>query len=155
VNRGLKTPLVLTRCTIRGWRADDAADLARHANDTGVAANLRDAFPDPYTVDDANIFLARVIIDQPIINFYLDIGGRAAGGIGLRLGSDIHRRTAEFGYWLGRAYWNRGIMSEAVGASAMPHSKRSIFADCTPNRSRTTGPRREYWKKPVLFSRGD
>src|SRR5262245_5956122 len=51
-----------------------------------------------------------------MINFCLDIGGRAAGGIGLRLGSDIHRRTAEFGYWLGRAYWNRGIMSEAVGA---------------------------------------
>jgi len=116
VNRGLKTPLVLTRCTIREWRADDAADLARHANDTGVAANLRDAFPNPYTVDEANIFLARVINDQPMINFCLDIGGRAAGGIGLRLGSDIHRRTAEFGYWLGRAYWNRGIMSEAVGA---------------------------------------
>jgi RimJ/RimL family protein N-acetyltransferase len=51
-----------------------------------------------------------------MINFCLDIGGSAAGGIGLRLGSDIHRRTAEFGYWLGRAYWNRGIMSEAVGA---------------------------------------
>jgi [ribosomal protein S5]-alanine N-acetyltransferase len=116
VNRGLKTPLVLTRCTIREWRADDAADLARHANDTGVAANLRDAFPNPYTVDDANIFLTCVINDQPVINFCLDIGGRAAGGIGLRLGSDIHRRTAEFGYWLGRAYWNRGIMSEAVGA---------------------------------------
>lgn len=80
MNRGLKTPLVLTRCTIREWRADDAADLARHANDTGVAANLRDAFPNPYTVDDANIFLARVINDQPMINFCLDIGGRAAGG---------------------------------------------------------------------------
>ncbi len=64
MNRGLKTPLVLTRCTIREWRADDAADLARHANDTGVAANLRDAFPNPYTVDDANIFLARVITEQ-------------------------------------------------------------------------------------------
>jgi ribosomal-protein-alanine N-acetyltransferase len=116
VTRELKTPLVLTRCTIREWRADDAADLARHANDIGVAANLRDAFPNPYTVDDANIFLARVINDQPMINLCLDIGGSAAGGIGLRLGSDIHRRTAEFGYWLGRAYWNRGIMSEAVGA---------------------------------------
>jgi ribosomal-protein-alanine N-acetyltransferase len=51
-----------------------------------------------------------------MMNFCLDIGGSAAGGIGLRLGSDIHRCTAEFGYWLGRAYWNRGIMSEAVAA---------------------------------------
>ena len=116
MTRGLKTPIVLTQCTIREWRAGDAVDLARHANDTGVAANLRDAFPNPYTVDDANIFLSRVINDQPMINFCLDIGGSAAGGIGLRLGSDIYRRTAEFGYWLGRACWNRGIMSEAVAA---------------------------------------
>ena len=112
----LKTPLVLTRCTIREWRVDDAADLAKHANDIGVAANLRDAFPSPYTLDDANTFLARIINDQPMVNFCLDIGGSAAGGIGLRFGSDIHRRTAEFGYWLGSAFWNRGIMSEAVGA---------------------------------------
>jgi len=116
VIRGLKTPLVLTLSTIREWRAEDAVDLAKHANDADVAANLRDAFPNPYTVDDANIFLASVINDQPMINFCLDIGGSAAGGIGLRLGSDIHRCTAEFGYWLGRAYWNRGIMSEAVAA---------------------------------------
>jgi ribosomal-protein-alanine N-acetyltransferase len=116
VTRGLKTPLLLARCTIREWRADDAADLAKHANDMGVASNLRDVFPNPYTLGDANKFLARIINDQPMVNFCLDIGGSAAGGIGLRLGSDIHRRTAEFGYWLGRAYWNRGIMSEAVGA---------------------------------------
>ena len=116
MNRRLKTPLVLTQCTIREWRADDAVDLAKHANDAGVAANLRDAFPNPYTIEDENIFLARVINDEPMINFCLDIGGSAAGGIGLRLGSDIHRHAAEFGYWLGRAYWNRGIMSEAVGA---------------------------------------
>jgi ribosomal-protein-alanine N-acetyltransferase len=115
VSGGLKTPLVLTRCTIREWRADDAIDLARHANDTLIAANLRDAFPNPYRVDDANLFLARVIRDQPTMNFCLDIDGSAAGGIGLRLGSDVHHRTAEFGYWLGRSYWNRGIMSEAVG----------------------------------------
>jgi RimJ/RimL family protein N-acetyltransferase len=65
--------------------------------------------------DDANLFLARVINDQPMMNFCLHIGRSAAGGIGLRLGSDVHHRTAEFGYWLGRPYWNRGIMSPAVG----------------------------------------
>jgi hypothetical protein len=44
VIRGLKTPLVLTLSTIRKWRAEDAVDLAKHANDADVAANLRDAF---------------------------------------------------------------------------------------------------------------
>ena len=34
------------------------------------------------------------------------------------LGEDIHRRSAEIGYWLGETYWNRGIVSEAVRALA-------------------------------------
>ena len=28
---------------------------------------------------------------------------------------DIERLSAEVGYWLGEAYWGRGIVSEAVG----------------------------------------
>ena len=34
--------------------------------------------------------------------------------ISVELGKDIHRYTAELGYWLGEPYWNRGLMTEAV-----------------------------------------
>jgi RimJ/RimL family protein N-acetyltransferase len=32
------------------------------------------------------------------------------------LGSDVHRRSAEIGYFVGEPWWNRGIATEAVGA---------------------------------------
>jgi len=40
----------------------------------------------------------------------------AAGGIGIRLGQDVHRHTASLGYWLAEEFWGRGIMTEAVAA---------------------------------------
>ena len=38
----------------------------------------------------------------------------AVGGIGILLQEDVHRRSAEIGYWLGEDYWGRGIVTEAV-----------------------------------------
>jgi ribosomal-protein-alanine N-acetyltransferase len=38
----------------------------------------------------------------------------AIGCIGLQIGRDVHRKTAELGFWLGEPFWGRGIMTEAV-----------------------------------------
>jgi len=38
----------------------------------------------------------------------------AIGSIGLFPGKDVHRLTAEMGYWLAEPYWGQGIMSEAA-----------------------------------------
>ncbi len=110
----LPTPLVLERCTIRDWRADDAESIAHHANDREVWLRVSDVFSYPYTIDNAHEFLARTMANEPRTNFAIEVNGAAVGGIGLRLGSDIRRHTAEVGYWLGREFWNCGIMSEAL-----------------------------------------
>lgn len=36
------------------------------------------------------------------------------GGIGLHPQSDIFRKNAELGYWLGEPYWGKGIMTRAI-----------------------------------------
>ncbi|HEU5246564.1 MAG TPA: GNAT family protein [Candidatus Udaeobacter sp.] len=108
--------LILERCTIRPWRLDDAESLAKHANNRNVWLALRDLFPHPYTIQDAHEFLQRAISEQPTTNFCLQVNGVAGGGSGTRFGQDVHRQTAELGYWLGENFWGRGIMTEAVAA---------------------------------------
>jgi [ribosomal protein S5]-alanine N-acetyltransferase len=106
----------LERCTIREWRMDDAPSLAKHANNRRVWLGLRDAFPHPYTIEDANRFLQGSVAGAPRKNFCIGIAGVAVGGIGLRPGEDVHRHTAEFGYWLAEEFWGKGIMTEVVPA---------------------------------------
>jgi RimJ/RimL family protein N-acetyltransferase len=45
------------------------------------------------------------------------VQGEAVGGIGLEVGSDIQCRSAEIGYWLGEAFWGKGIATDAVRAT--------------------------------------
>jgi ribosomal-protein-alanine N-acetyltransferase len=108
--------LLLDRCTIRDWRLDDAASLAKHANNRKVWLGLRDLFPHPYSVDDAKQFLQRTTSAQLTTDFCIEIEGSAAGGIGIRIGEDVHRHTAEVGYWVSEGFWGRGIASDAVTA---------------------------------------
>lgn len=108
--------LTLERCTIRPWRLDDAESLVKHANNRKVWIALRDIFPHPYTIEDANTFLESVINSELVTLFCVEANGAAVGGIGIRIGTDVHRRTAELGYWLGEEFWRRGIMTEAVAA---------------------------------------
>jgi ribosomal-protein-alanine N-acetyltransferase len=108
--------LVLRKCTIRPWRLDDAASIARHANNRKVWLAVRDRFPHPYTMQDGHEFLQRAITEQPEMKFCIEIEGAAVGGIGVHPGEDVHRHTATMGYWLGEEFWGRGIMTEAVTA---------------------------------------
>jgi ribosomal-protein-alanine N-acetyltransferase len=108
--------LQLSRSTIRPFRLDDAPSLAVHANNYKVWRNLRDLMPHPYTERDAVEFITRAAAEAPPTNFAIEVDGAAVGGIGLKLKDDIERIGAEIGYWLGEAYWGRGILSEAVPA---------------------------------------
>jgi RimJ/RimL family protein N-acetyltransferase len=90
--------------------------LQCYANNRNIWLNLRDGFPHPYTLEDAEAFLSGVAQEKPERIFALATPTEAIGCIGLRLGCDSHRKTAELGYWLAEPFWNRGIMSEAVTA---------------------------------------
>jgi ribosomal-protein-alanine N-acetyltransferase len=99
---------------LRLFSRGDAAALVRHANDHEVWRFLRDRFPHPYTRRDAEEWLRHVRNDSPPLNFAIEEGGEAVGGIGLIPGTDVDRVSAEVGYWLGRGAWGRGLATRAV-----------------------------------------
>ncbi len=106
--------LKLQSCTVRKCVVQDAVAIQRHANNRKIWIKLRDVFPHPYSLDDARAFLGFVLKEDPTTTFAIATESEAIGCIGLRLGTDVHRKAAELGYWLGESYWGRGIMSEAV-----------------------------------------
>jgi [ribosomal protein S5]-alanine N-acetyltransferase len=108
--------LNLPLCAIRSWSEDDAASLARHANDREVSMHLRDRFPFPYGIEQARTFLAWISKQPAPTVWAIEVNGEAAGGIGIELHTDVERISAEIGYWLGRAHWGRGIATEALKA---------------------------------------
>lgn len=100
--------------SLRPWTVDDKPSLVRYANNRKVWLNLTDGFPHPYTDACADAFLATVGRQDPVTFFAIATAEEAIGGIGVSIGSDIHRRTGEMGYWLAERFWGRGIVSEAV-----------------------------------------
>lgn len=108
----IRTPTAL----LRDWAPADAGSLVRHADNPLIAAMMRDAFPSPYTVEDARRFIALATSPGPRLFLAIEVEGEACGGIGISLLEDVHRRTAEIGYWLSEQYWGRGIISDAVRA---------------------------------------
>ena len=86
----------------------------KYANNRKIWANLRDGFHFPYNADHAHAFLVTVSRQNPVTFFAIATPDEAIGSIGLSLGQDVHRLTAEMGYWLAEPFWGRGMMSEVV-----------------------------------------
>ncbi len=99
---------------IRNFINEDAPNLAKFANNSKIWINLRDGFPHPYTLKDAEEFISTVNLVDPVTNYAIAIDDICVGAIGFILGKDLYKRTAELGYWLGEEYWNKGIMTKAV-----------------------------------------
>ncbi|PKM53189.1 MAG: GNAT family N-acetyltransferase [Firmicutes bacterium HGW-Firmicutes-5] len=101
---------------LRKWQKNDAESIAIVANNSAVAANLRNAFPNPYTLEDAKWYVDNCINNEGIkqITRSIVVGEKAVGSIGIFLKEDVYEKSGELGYWLAEEYWRQGIMSSAV-----------------------------------------
>jgi RimJ/RimL family protein N-acetyltransferase len=99
---------------LRELRKDDIQKLVDYANNEKVSINLRDGFPSPYTVADATKFIDMANSQNPKTIFAIDYQGNYVGNISLSLGTDVYRKSAEIGYFIGEPFWNKGIMTKAV-----------------------------------------
>jgi len=98
---------------LRRIKPQDRDQLAKIANNRKIWLNLRDQFPHPYSMQDADSYINMVIDEQPHFSFAIDLNGKFAGMIGIVGLNDVYKHTAEIGYWLGEPYWGHGIMTKA------------------------------------------
>jgi [ribosomal protein S5]-alanine N-acetyltransferase len=100
--------------TLRPWHLNDLESLVENANNPNIAKFMTNGFPNPYTSENGKNFIAMATAGKPIHIFAIDINGKAVGGIGIHPQSDILCKNAELGYWLGEAYWGKGIVTKAI-----------------------------------------
>ena len=99
---------------LRSLRYADREHLAELANNLKIWNNLRNMFPHPYTLEDADKFLDMVKQQEPQVTFAIDCKYQFAGVIGLVLQPDVYKKGAEIGYWIGEPFWGLGIATMAL-----------------------------------------
>mgnify|MGYP003623229237 CR=1 FL=1 len=99
---------------LREWALDDVHYVVKNANNINVWNNLTEGFPQPYT-EQASIDYINSQNGKPKPHeFAIVVDNNAVGGVSVFPRDNIYHITAEIGYWLGEAYWGKGIMTEAV-----------------------------------------
>jgi ribosomal-protein-alanine N-acetyltransferase len=110
----LRTP----RLTLRPWRESDLEDLYEYASVDGVG-QMAGWLPHKDREESKRVL--RDFIDGKH-TFALEYEGKVIGSLGIDRYNEANlpalqdQRGREIGYVLGRDYWGRGLMTEAVGA---------------------------------------
>jgi RimJ/RimL family protein N-acetyltransferase len=117
---------------LRPLRMSDEGSLQRCANDPAVAYFLA-RMPSPHTSGDARQWIRKTAsMARGDSGYYLGIAraenDEIIGVIGLRNLKPSDKK-AELTYWLGRRFWKKGLMSEAV-----PLMLRFAFRELKLNR---------------------
>lgn len=89
-------------------------EIQRLANNHAIAINLRDAFPYPYTIEDAATFLELATNGALGRVYGVYDGDIFVGCCSLIPQQDVYRLNAEIGYWIGEPYWGKGYATEVV-----------------------------------------
>ncbi|MBQ6610306.1 MAG: GNAT family N-acetyltransferase [Oscillospiraceae bacterium] len=120
MNRPAQLPgsdvLMTQRLTLRRWNQKDAEDLYRYACDPDVGPIA--GWPPHKNPDESRAVIRDVLNGREAYAICLKEDGRAIGAIELKLNghTDLTDRDdeCEMGYWLGKPFWGRGIVPEAV-----------------------------------------
>ena len=108
--------LMTQRLILRRWEQADAEDLYRYASDADVGPIA--GWPPHKNPDESRAVIRDVLNGREAYAICLKEDGRAIGAIELKLNghTDLTDRDdeCEMGYWLGKPFWGRGIVPEAV-----------------------------------------
>jgi ribosomal-protein-alanine N-acetyltransferase len=108
------------RLTLRPFRAEDEDALQALAGDRAIA-DTTISVPHPFKSEHARAWIAEHGRDDPSpLHRYFAVILRSEGAlVGVVALRDIDREhaQAELSFWIGRAYWGRGLASEAAAAA--------------------------------------
>lgn len=101
---------------LRQWELRDTDGLEKYANNKRIADNLRDVFPHPYTREDAEQFINGSQNSEPDkrLVFAITHLDEAIGCISISRKEDVHRKSAEIGFWVAEEYWNQSVATMAT-----------------------------------------
>lgn len=100
---------------LKKWEMSFANSLAESANDVRIVRWLNEGFPNPYTLQDAERFIGNVLSDGKAYHRAIVSDEKVIGGISAACKRGAMRFCADLGYWLAPDFWNKGIMTAAVG----------------------------------------
>ena len=103
-------------CKIRKWKLTDAKDIAVALSNKKIQDNLRDGLPYPYSEQDGIDFISSMLSanEDETFAFAITLDDKVIGSIGVFRQQNIHRQTAEMGYYIAEEHWGKGIMTDAV-----------------------------------------
>ncbi len=102
------------KMNLRKLEESDLESIVKYANNKAISDNLTNAFPYPYTESDGKKFIEKVRGDNPTKVFAIVIDGEACGCIGIFPQQDVHKKSAEIGYWLAEKHWGKRVMTQAI-----------------------------------------
>lgn len=105
----LQTKLLI----LRPWREEDAEDLYKYASDSDIGPAA--GWPPHTSVENSREIIRTVLSEPETYAVCLREDGRAIGSIGLHR-KDLAEADDEYelGYWIGKAFWGRGLIPEAA-----------------------------------------
>ena len=103
------------RLTLRPMRLADAPAIQRHFNDWEVVRHLNGQVPWPYPDDGAETHIRTSLENRDRYYWAITLKEAPDEAIGLiSIKPDDGEEGEQRGFWLGRAFWGRGLMTEAA-----------------------------------------
>ncbi|MGX9355889.1 GNAT family N-acetyltransferase [Roseobacteraceae bacterium S113] len=99
---------------LRPWQPDDAPVFQSLLSNRSVWAFLPEAFAGPLSLSDAESLIRLNETRQTDHVSAVIFEGTPVGQVRLDFAQDPTKRVAELSYWLGQAYWGRGLATRAV-----------------------------------------
>ena len=100
------------RLILRKWVDSDAAELFRYAQSEEIGPIT--GWPPHKTIEESLTIIQTIYQRQDAYAIVLKETGLPIGCVSLMDAREKKEDECELGFWLGRPYWNGGIMTEAV-----------------------------------------